>query len=794
MRLEAQVSGNNGGVIGETVRTCLAQLDGQAADLEDLRAKLRTQDWYHDLSEQGSHEEIQQIVACAEGQEANAENQSGTESRPSTRRRARNNAPQRRAPRINVRAPRILQPLDETGRTTQSDDPTHQRLQRLTVSQQQCLDRVTQVDARLEQFRCEIRQDVLDTALTLQRVMKDAQGQGQGVEQIRHNLFNVAMEKLGTLGARFQKYDEFMQQVLAKTDKQGHEVCTAVERVINEQGDFHRTVEGLARRIDTIRDGTHPRESPSETATQGDAGVAMQLELNDLKAEVLRLPDQLTTLLNWDFSQSCLRELTSQRIRSCNGDTGYQIFPLSSVEQAFTHEVEQLKDEWEKATSGLYSSLDFFERKQMYMDRQIKGLKSFATHVESFLEVRFDDDDAYDKGHIPELHTHHRPHQRIVFPDAHLHSMEPLRERFCKGPDMTSPAEYEAALCQLEDDDPEIRQYSANIREERWTHFSLEGVKFPTATVDVIHRGEALAIFERDLIIHFQQISRAAALYIRALFGGVKRTLEIYRRVDETTKKHPWSVPTTEEKRHAHAEGVLMVALTNLNLPVEAWKSARLLRAAPNCRLVLMPSYHMLSPALSVEEAGLMTYLQSPPDAGPSVVQVTTGLQNWKCAGRRLVADCLQLTQLHQSFIKILSKHLAANKKVSFVFQQKSSTMPMMNPSPSEIVELFSCGSYTDTICHSCGTLPRMTASSVKPKPKRVNKAEATLEESAKEETQANGTTPKPGKHEAHLRQALPRLRPNRRKPKRKAKVEVRVNVGSQSQDQKRGNSNVSLS
>ena len=47
-------------------------------------------------------------------------------------------------------------------------------------------------------------------------------------------------------------------------------------------------------------------------------------------------------------------------------------------------------------------------------------------------------------------------------------------------------------------------------------------------------------------------------------------------------------------------------------------------------------------------------------------------------------------TQLHQAFIKILSKHLAANKKVSFVFQQQSSTIPMMNPSPTEIVELFS--------------------------------------------------------------------------------------------------------
>ena len=63
---------------------------------------------------------------------------------------------------------------------------------------------------------------------------------------------------------------------------------------------------------------------------------------------------------------------------------------------------------------------------------------------------------------------------------------------------MMSPAEYEAALCQLENDPPDIRQYNVNIREERWTNFSLEGVRFPAMTGDVIQRGEALAIFERD--------------------------------------------------------------------------------------------------------------------------------------------------------------------------------------------------------------------------------------------------------------------------------------------------------
>ena len=189
-----------------------------------------------------------------------------------------------------------------------------------------------------------------------------------------------------------------------------------------------------------------------------------------------------------------------------------------------------------------------------------------------------------------------------------------------------------------------------------------------------------------------------------------------------------------------------MVALTTLNLPPEARKIARLLRAVPNCRLVLMLSYHMLSPALSVEETGLMAYLQTPPEAGPSVVQVTSCLQNWKRAGRRLVEIGGRLptaTQLHQSFIKILTKHVASNKKVNFVFQQKSITIPMTNPSPIEIVELFSFVEVTlIQYATVAGHLPGVTASSVKPEPKKVNKVGVAPEESIKSEPQANATAP----------------------------------------------------
>ena len=101
-----------------------------------------------------------------------------------------------------------------------------------------------------------------------------------------------------------------------------------------------------------------------------------------------------------------------------------------------------------------------------------------------------------------ESHTPQIPPEDNVPRGCSLHSVEPSREWFCKEADHLQSMKLLCVSLKMN-------------REERWTHLSLEGVNFPTTTVDVIQR--------RDLIIHFQQISRAAALYIRALLGGVKK-------------------------------------------------------------------------------------------------------------------------------------------------------------------------------------------------------------------------------------------------------------------------------
>ena len=83
-RLESMLTGEHGGVIGEAIRVCNRRIDHQQATLDDVHARIRTQDWYHELSDQEEDEEIQLST-----RNANSEHQSGAENRPVERRRLR---------------------------------------------------------------------------------------------------------------------------------------------------------------------------------------------------------------------------------------------------------------------------------------------------------------------------------------------------------------------------------------------------------------------------------------------------------------------------------------------------------------------------------------------------------------------------------------------------------------------------------------------------------------------------------------------------------------------------------
>ena len=257
MRLEALVCGDHGGVIGEAIRACNRRLDNHKATMDDFHARIRTQGWYHDLSEQESDEEMQQSVARSEGHDTNAENQPGMENRPLSRRRIRSHAPQRRVLRQNTRPPQAPRTNDET---TLTDEAFQQGIQRLCASYNQCVNRVTQADDRFEQFRAAIRHDALELALEAQRVSQDLQHQGQGMERIRHTLFDLMQEKVDHLEKKFQMLGEHLDGITATVDRNEHAKCASIKQIIHEHEEVRRLVEELASRLD------HPQERV--TATQ----------------------------------------------------------------------------------------------------------------------------------------------------------------------------------------------------------------------------------------------------------------------------------------------------------------------------------------------------------------------------------------------------------------------------------------------------------------------------------------------------------------------------------------------
>ena len=117
IRLESLVCGEQGGVIGEAIRACDRRIDSHKATMDDFYARIRIQDWYHDLSEQESEEELQRIVARIDSNDTNAENQPGVENRPLGERRVRGQAPQRRFQRPLPRPPPPQTPSSDAATT-----------------------------------------------------------------------------------------------------------------------------------------------------------------------------------------------------------------------------------------------------------------------------------------------------------------------------------------------------------------------------------------------------------------------------------------------------------------------------------------------------------------------------------------------------------------------------------------------------------------------------------------------------------------------------------------------------
>ena len=261
-----------GGAIFEAIRACNPRIDSHRDTMDDFYARISSQDWYHDISDQEGGEET--------------ENQPGIENRSSGRRRPRGHAPQRRAMRQGTRTmPRPHPPSGNDAPPLQDADKTptippetmQQAIQRLFVAYNQCVHRVAQTDDRMERFRSNLRRDALELALNVQRVEQDVQYQYQATARIKETLFDDVQERVKSLEERLRHVMDHEVHVNQTIDRNTHSQSASISAIMDEQRDIRKLVEDLASRLD--------RSQEESSATQSELSTNAPLEINDLKAQ-----------------------------------------------------------------------------------------------------------------------------------------------------------------------------------------------------------------------------------------------------------------------------------------------------------------------------------------------------------------------------------------------------------------------------------------------------------------------------------------------------------------------------
>ena len=202
--------GFGGGVVTENIRECQVRLKQFAAGLEDLRDRMRNQDWYHDLSDQQSSDEIHQMV----------------DGRPMP-----SPAPRSR-PAAQARVLRDFEALlaqlrqDTEAQKMDDEDTIRQRIthflaeyQRREVNRQGAIE-----DKDLINSDTSFKVPMTESAMSFNRISQELQGQEHRHEHLCRVMNNHVLGKLEEYHQQFARANEWMADVTRETDRRSHDL------------------------------------------------------------------------------------------------------------------------------------------------------------------------------------------------------------------------------------------------------------------------------------------------------------------------------------------------------------------------------------------------------------------------------------------------------------------------------------------------------------------------------------------------------------------------------------------
>eukprot|EP00971_Amphidinium_carterae_P235963 4682908-Amphidinium_carterae.1 len=157
--------------------------------------------------------------------------------------------------------------------------------------------------------------------------------------------------------------------------------------------------------------------------------------------------------------------------------------------------------------------------------------------------------------------------------------------------------------------------------------------KIPQLSTDPQVQVTAFERWESELISFYGTISQKAGLYMKAVIAGVHKMIGPYRKDMRFLETQDLNFP--EGVFHPNAEAHTHRYLKVMNLPIQSFDRANMVRMEPPVRLQLLMHYIRVLPADPIEQDLVQKAFLFPPGECTTTTGVLDELVRWKGLGWR---------------------------------------------------------------------------------------------------------------------------------------------------------------
>ena len=279
VRLEASVGH---GQVGESLRDCRVRVNQLEAGRTNLENRVRTQDWYHDLSEQESSDEIHRIG----------------DGRPRRAAPKRRMIAQARVP-VEELEQLFAQLRNDVQKSGLDREVVHKRItQFLAECQRRETSSRNSLEQRLIQLRHDFQAAMVEQDTSFSRIAHEFTGRRARREQLHQHVHDSLVPQLQNVQASADRYEAWLTEAGRSQDQFSNATCAILRSISNKQKHQRELIRNLPKQIEALQSGTHSGATSSghnavSEARPAEDSHSVMMGLADLRQKVTRLVEQV---------------------------------------------------------------------------------------------------------------------------------------------------------------------------------------------------------------------------------------------------------------------------------------------------------------------------------------------------------------------------------------------------------------------------------------------------------------------------------------------------------------------